>query len=410
MFRESLRPMYSVSLVSTFGLAMTGSTLLAGDDREDVNRTLVVSKDKTQCPSPYSEIQQAVDAASPGATIRVCPGTYNVQVKITKPLKIAGDSGAILQPLTAAPNTTGLNSGAPVIALLLVTNTRDVSIDNLTVDGSSAAHAQNICPEDYVGVMYQNASGNLTHMAVRNIKPADFPSCDSGVGIFVQAKAGRQSVDISDSSVHDYQKSGIEIDGTAASSQVRHNYVSGLGLAATVAQNGVQISHNASATFADNFVDNHLWAGCTPTGCSDVATNILLIFGLNGDVQLTNNVAATAQAGIALSSDISNVRIQGNDVFDNKVDGILVFGNSNRIENNNVFHSELNAIDIEGTKNVVSGNTINEAFVGVFVADPANNQVGNNRFYNVVVTPTGTRPRNTAPLNNAGVSFKPSTT
>src|SRR5712692_6800589 len=52
---------------------------------------LVVDDDKVECPNAaFTRIQDAVDAASPGATIRVCKGNYAEQVAIGKPLTIAG--------------------------------------------------------------------------------------------------------------------------------------------------------------------------------------------------------------------------------------------------------------------------------------------------------------------------------
>jgi parallel beta-helix repeat protein len=46
---------------------------------------LVVDNDKAQCKkADFTTIQAAVDAASPGATILVCPGTYQESVTITK--------------------------------------------------------------------------------------------------------------------------------------------------------------------------------------------------------------------------------------------------------------------------------------------------------------------------------------
>jgi len=47
---------------------------------------LVVDDDKVQSPNAgFTHIQ---DAASPGATIRVCQGTYVEQININKPLAI----------------------------------------------------------------------------------------------------------------------------------------------------------------------------------------------------------------------------------------------------------------------------------------------------------------------------------
>jgi pectin methylesterase-like acyl-CoA thioesterase len=76
---------------------------------------LVVDDDKVECPNAaFSRIQDAVDAASPGATIRVCKGNYKEQVAIHKPLTIAADSGAVLMPGTMQQNTTSLLDGSPL--------------------------------------------------------------------------------------------------------------------------------------------------------------------------------------------------------------------------------------------------------------------------------------------------------
>src|SRR5258705_9288033 len=78
---------------------LLGILLLAlpagGGDRPQ----FVVDDDKVQCPNAaFSRIQDAVDAATPGAVIRVCQGNYAEQVAIHKSLTIAADSGAVLMP------------------------------------------------------------------------------------------------------------------------------------------------------------------------------------------------------------------------------------------------------------------------------------------------------------------------
>ena len=55
------------------------------------HHTLVVDDDGADCPeATFQSIQAAVDAASAGDTIEVCPGTYLERVSVTKTLKLLG--------------------------------------------------------------------------------------------------------------------------------------------------------------------------------------------------------------------------------------------------------------------------------------------------------------------------------
>src|SRR6267142_7064706 len=106
-----------------------------GDDRRP---QLVVDDNKVECPNAaFTRIQDAVDAAPPGATIRVCKGNYAEQVAIHKPLTIAADSGAVLMPGAMQPNATSLHDGSPFATAIVVADTTDVSIEGLIVDGAN---------------------------------------------------------------------------------------------------------------------------------------------------------------------------------------------------------------------------------------------------------------------------------
>jgi pectin methylesterase-like acyl-CoA thioesterase len=51
----------------------------------------IIVDDNLRCAGAhFSTIQSAVDAAPPGTTIRVCPGTYSENVRITTPLTLVG--------------------------------------------------------------------------------------------------------------------------------------------------------------------------------------------------------------------------------------------------------------------------------------------------------------------------------
>src|SRR3989304_5306495 len=79
----------------------------------------------------YSTIQAAVNAAADGDIIQVRAGTYNEEVKVTKPLTLQGDTGAIIDGQCSRENgieivqERDLEIGGPLYA--------DVS--NITVSG-----------------------------------------------------------------------------------------------------------------------------------------------------------------------------------------------------------------------------------------------------------------------------------
>ena len=74
-------------------------------------------------PRDFPAIQAALDAAAPGATIHVGPGTYTEQILITKDgdLSGAGAAATVIQTLaTLVPLGVFLPTGAPVAAVVRV--------------------------------------------------------------------------------------------------------------------------------------------------------------------------------------------------------------------------------------------------------------------------------------------------
>ncbi|MGH9770884.1 MAG: hypothetical protein ACRD4Q_04180, partial [Candidatus Acidiferrales bacterium] len=201
------------------------------------------------CPGGVNEtIQDAINAAGPGSMIQVCPGTYAEQLDISKNLTIEGvasngqNAAIIVPPATGlTQNATSLSSGGPIAAQVFVHGASHVVLSNLTVDGAN--NQVNGCAPTVIGILFQNASGTVTGVALRNQKlPADLNGCQSGLGLFVQSgNSGRSTVSVKNSSVHDYQKNGITGDETGTSLVVQQNSVRGQGPTTGAAENGIQI-------------------------------------------------------------------------------------------------------------------------------------------------------------------------
>jgi nitrous oxidase accessory protein NosD len=331
-----------------------------GGDRSQ----LVVDDDKVECPNAtFSRIQDAVDAASPGATIRVCKGNYQEQVAIHKPLTIAADSGAVLMPGTMQQNTASLLDGSPLAAAILVADATDVSIEGLIVDGANNGVPQ--CSPRLFGIAFQNASGEISEVAIRNFKlGTGLGGCQSGTGIFVQSgRGGISNVEIEKSTIHDFQKNGITANEVGTRVSVHGNVVTGIGPTSGAAQNGIQIGFGAGGAISRNTVTNNLWSPCTAVDtCQAVATNILVT--QSDGVEVTDNDVGISQVGIFLHG--NQGLVARNETFASSVfDGIRLEGDGNRVRHNQVFNGAQSGIFVAGNNNVVEHNKITEAAVGI---------------------------------------------
>jgi nitrous oxidase accessory protein NosD len=157
-----------------------------GDPKPD----LVVGHDQVQCPALTNlTIHDAINAASPGSLIRVCPGTYDETLRISQSLSIEGDNGAIVMPSNMVANTTS-PSGIPIAAAVLVQDAANVEIKGLIVDTTNSGITQ--CAPRLIGIQYQNSSGSIQHNAVRNTKlSVSLNGCQSGEAIVVQSLGRR---------------------------------------------------------------------------------------------------------------------------------------------------------------------------------------------------------------------------
>lgn len=350
---------FCCALILLIGLVLLTVPAIGGDRQH-----LVVDDDKVQCPNAaFSKIQDAVDAATPGAVIRVCPGNYAEQVAIHKPLTIAADSGAVLMPETMKQNTTSLLDGSPLVAAILVTDTTDVTIEGLIVDGANNGVAQ--CSPRLFGIAFQNASGEISHVAIRNFKLGkSLGGCQSGTGIFVQSGGGGISnVEIEKSTIHDFQKNGITADEVGTQVSVHGNVVTGIGPTSGAAQNGIQIGFGAGGAISNNTVTNNLWSPCIAVDtCPAVATNILVT--QSDGVEVTDNRAGTSQVGIFVHG--NQGLVARNETFASSVfDGIRIEGDGNRVRHNRVFNGAESGIFVAGNNNMVEHNRITEAAVGI---------------------------------------------
>lgn len=346
----------------------------------------------------YATIQAAVNAASPGDTVRVCPGTYPEQILINKPLTLKGVPNGTLSAAVIVPpgggvtqNTSRLNvySDWPVAAQVLVQGTSGVTISNLIVDGNNNGLPANYvsdlrCGPLLTGVYYQNASGTVDEVVARNQKVD--PNCYNGFGILVESASPLTStVTIQNSSIHAYGFIGIVTDFVGTNATIKGNSIAGPGLANLYRfANGINLAQGATGKISGNTVVDNIDPAVSSSG--------IIVSGPG--VTVTGNVVNNNDNGIALSkfNSVDSDIVTQNTVF-RSAWGIDACSNQSSLQNNVITGSDLAAIFLDsscgssGNNNTVRYNTINEACAGV-LADPATtgNTVAGNSFSNVANT------------------------
>ncbi len=143
----------------------------------------------------------------------------------------------------------------------------------------------------YYGVVVNGKNVNITGSKVHQIGESPFDGMQHGRAIlYINGATGT----ISGNKVYDFQKNGIEIRGVTAdasgpsaettSAKVVNNLVTGRGAVDSIAQNGIVVLGNASATIKDNTVSGFQYTGPEDTYATgllnvDVAASKITVSG-----------------------------------------------------------------------------------------------------------------------------------
>jgi parallel beta-helix repeat protein len=303
------------------------------------------------------------------------------------------------------------NSSHPIAAQILVQDTTGpVAISNITVDGTNNQIGG--CAPDLEGILFQNASGTLTHVAVRNqTLGSGLGGCQSGEGIFVQSASGSTStVSVLDSSVHNYNKNGITGNDVGTTLTVMGNYVQGAGVVPVpgAAQNGIQLAFGATGKIIGNTVIDNIYGDPVTAASADI---LLYDTAANSGVSVSTNTLGNSQLPIGLFAASpgggDGVSVTSNKIFGTSTyDGIDVCTNGNTIKTNTITNSAESGVHLDascgstGSNNVVSGNAVFESFCAGLLTDPgvSGNTTSPNTYYTVPFTLTSSTARCTIPV------------
>jgi hypothetical protein len=269
--------------------------------------TLVVDADgqatATDCNaanSAFTTIQAAVNAAAPGDTIYICPGTYNEQVVVseTKGDLIIRGSGAgvtLLKPTAVTPNTTSILLGTQAAPILLINGAANVTIRSLTIDGSAADSGAVLVPNCtalpfYIGIYYRGGSGTVDTAQVTRIT--------SGKACADAIRAENANVTVTTSMLDGYGRAGISCAGANAKCAIVGNMVRGLGPVNNQTQSGIQIRAAAAATISGNVVTDNFLIGAKGVPPSSVGIVLFDAQPTSNPHLVTQNVFANNQVNI----------------------------------------------------------------------------------------------------------------
>jgi hypothetical protein len=189
---------------------------------------------------PFRTIQSAVDAALPGDTVQICPGTYvegsgaqgSNALTITKDLTISG-AGADQVRIEArhgahlAESSPDIHSGKGVVVAVIGA---DVDISGVTVDANGA--------DATAGVVYVDAQGSITRARVTGVDvdesangytvPGGFRSNPFGFGI--AHVGGSRALAIDHTRVDHYNAAGVVVEGAGNTAVLTNDQIAGRNL------------------------------------------------------------------------------------------------------------------------------------------------------------------------------------
>jgi len=318
----------------------------------------------------FPTIQAAVNGASAGDKINVCPGTYVERVNVP-----AGKNGLTLQSLghLAATIQAPAALAAPK-SIVRVTGSTNVKLTDFTVQGPGDGGCDSL---EYGVRIDGGGSAIVSNNHITHIRDQPFSGCQNGVAI----QAGRAqesttgSVTAKSNVIDDFQKNGISVSGVGSNGIIGNNTITGAGPTATIAQNGIQISGGATGSVTQNDVSGEVYTPGTVTSTG------ILVFGPVGVVNVMNNNVHATDVGVYAYQVNDNTTVSNNTVSGSTWDGITLDTSSGGLIANNTVSGGDQGIGVYATQNAlirvnsVTGAHTNGIFAG---SDTVSNTFQNN--------------------------------
>jgi hypothetical protein len=373
-------------------------------DSPQWGRSLIVGAPNTPCSNAaYSTISAAIADAQPGDVIEICPALYPEQLTITMPLTLRGiqEDGVgrvLVQPTTLTANPEGF------IAVISVISTSNVTISNLAIDASN--NTVTACTPALAGIHFYDSSGRVENTAISGTGLSTQTDCTTlfpGNGFGVEADqmmgaAGPFKVTVENSSIHDFGRDAVIVNGAAESANVNNNFITGIGPSTGVNQFGVFLAEGATGQVVGNFITQGNCGSISIANCFGLRSEGVVLRAVGNGVVVANNVISNVQAGVFVNGATYPQVIKNTVDSVDALDGIHIQGSvsglytGNRVAHVGPFTTDTSndeegcgLNDISGTNssgNEIVANWINDAYCGVGYV--STDRVDANIFLNVL--------------------------
>ncbi len=236
-------------------------------------------------------VQTEVADANAGDTVLMAPGTYVEQLKIAKNLTLSGaGTGTIVQSPASLAKSFSVAGGPANLPVVWVHNAQ-AALQSFEVDGAGQGNANYRLD----GVAYYDVGGTINGLKVVRVRDQPFDGMQAGVGIYAYVDSSpAQSLNVTNNTVTDFQKTGIALGGAGLSVSVSGNTITGQGPTTLNAQNGIEVIYGAAGTIGPN----NTISGISYTPDNWDASSVLLYGPPSGAIIVTNNTITGGQAGV----------------------------------------------------------------------------------------------------------------
>jgi hypothetical protein len=216
------------------------------------------------CSQPgFKSVQSAIAAATAGATVDVCNGTYTEQLEIEKAIRLTAVNGAgtatIAMPATGFALSTSscdTSGGLQQWDEISICTPEKVSITNLNVEAEAQVET---CANGLYGI-FVAGGGTLTATGDTIVGASTtnntYFGCQHGVAVEVGVKTPAEvgHAILKSDKISGYEKNGPTVKSAGSTLTISASTITGVGPSPYIAQNGVEVAFGAKGTITGSTV------------------------------------------------------------------------------------------------------------------------------------------------------------